>query len=690
MTTATAVEPGKPPRDAAAAVPNLLDVENLAVRFELPAETIRAVSGVSLAVAPSETFALVGESGSGKSVSMLAVMGLLPAPPAVVSGSIRLEGREVIGMAPRELRRFRGRDVAMVFQEPMSSLNPVHRVGRQIGESLRIHRGFTKAKARQRAIELLDRVGIPSAASRVDDYPHEFSGGMRQRAMIAMALACEPKLLIADEPTTALDVTVQAQIVDLVREVQDEYRLAVVWITHDLGVVAEIADRVAVMYAGRIAEIGPAHEIYRSTRHPYTSGLLRSIPRLDRPVTTRLAEIPGSPLRVAEQLRGCPFDDRCPLVGEGCSESLPELAEVGPDRHGSACIHHHEMGNAPDLWSQGFVPGKDAETGPDGEVVVSVRGLRVHFPVFRGLGRSRSGVIRAVDGMDLDVRRGQTVGVVGESGCGKTTLGRALVALVRPTEGTIEINGEPIDHRSGRHRRVVQMIFQDPFSAMNPGMRVGEVIAEPLRIHRLGTPDEIRERVSELLTQVGLPPDAGRRHPHEFSGGQRQRIAVARALAADPEVIVCDEPVSSLDVSVQAQVVNLLADIQAATGMALVFIAHDLAVVRHVSHEVAVMYLGEIVERAPRDRLYREPLHPYTKALLAAVPAPEPGISDPGTRTRLVGDLPSPADPPAGCRFHTRCPVAVEGLCSTVKPALQQVTEGRWVSCHLVGPPGQS
>ena len=686
MSTATVVGPA---RGASPAGADLLDITNLSVRFDLPTETIHAVSGVSLTVAPSETFALVGESGSGKSVSMLSVMGLLPSPPATVSGSIRLEDREVIGMPARELRRFRGRDVAMVFQEPMSSLNPVHRVGRQIGESLRIHRGFSKAEARRRAIELLDRVGIPSAASRVDDYPHEFSGGMRQRAMIAMALACEPKLLIADEPTTALDVTVQAQIVDLVREVQDEYRLAVVWITHDLGVVAEIADRVAVMYAGRIAEIGPAHEIYRSTRHPYTSGLLRSIPRLDRPVTTRLAEIPGSPLRVFEQLRGCPFDERCPLAGEGCGDALPELEEVGPDRHGSACIHHHQMETDSDLWSEGSAPGEQAASRQDGDVVVSVRGLMVHFPVFRGLGRSRSIAIRAVDGVDLDVRRGQTLGVVGESGCGKTTLGRALVALVRPTAGTIEINGEPIDHRSGKHRRVVQMIFQDPFSAMNPGMRVGDVIAEPLRIHRLGTADEIRERVSELLTQVGLPPDAGRRHPHEFSGGQRQRIAVARALAADPEVIICDEPVSSLDVSVQAQVVNLLADIQAATGMAFVFIAHDLAVVRHVSHEVAVMYLGEIVERAPGDRIYEAPLHPYTKALLAAVPAPEPGVAS--TRSvKLEGDLPSPADPPSGCRFHTRCPVAVEGLCSAVKPDLVEVNPGRWVSCHLAGSPGES
>ena len=686
MTTAPAVTGRNRSEPTTTEETALLEVENLAVRFELPTETVRAVSGISLTVAPSETFALVGESGSGKSVSMLSVMGLLPEPPAVVSGSVRLEGREMLGMSRRELDEVRGRDVAMVFQDPMSSLNPVHRVGHQIGESLRIHRGSNRAEARRSAIELLDRVGIPSASARVDDYPHEFSGGMRQRAMIAMALACSPRLLIADEPTTALDVTVQAQIVDLVRELQEEYRLAVIWITHDLGVVAEMADRVAVMYAGRILETGPASEIYGATRHPYTAGLLRSIPRLDLPTTSRLAEIPGAPLKVSEELRECPFHERCPLVLDDCRDALPELESVGPASHRSACVHHRKIGRASELWPEGTASGEADPSGPIGDVVVSVRGLRVHFPVVRGLTRSRRAVVRAVDGVDLDVRRGQTLGVVGESGCGKTTLGRSLVALVRPTEGTIEIKGEPINHRSGRQRRVVQMIFQDPFSAMNPGMRVADVISEPLRIHRLATGKTIGERVVELLTQVGLPPDCGNRYPHEFSGGQRQRIAVARALAADPEVIVCDEPVSSLDVSVQAQVVNLLAEVQARTGMAIVFIAHDLAVVRHISHEVAVMYLGEIVERAGRDQIYEAPLHPYTKALLEAVPVPEPRVATARNRTRLVGDLPSPADPPTGCRFHTRCPVAVEGLCSSRKPLLQEAGPGRWVSCHLVGP----
>ena len=672
--------------EGGAAAPPLLEIEELAVRFELGSETVHAVNGVSLEVAPGETFALVGESGAGKSVAMLSVMGLLPSPPAAVSGSIRLEGREVLGMRGRELNRLRGRKAAMVFQEPMSSLNPVHRIGRQIGESLRIHYGAGRSEARRQAVRLLDRVGIPGADSRVDDYPHEFSGGMRQRAMIAMALAAGPELLIADEPTTALDVTVQAQIIDLVRELQEEYQLAVVWITHDMGVVAETADRAAVMYAGRILETGPAAEIYGAVRHPYTSGLLRSIPRLDRPVSSRLAEIPGAPLRVHQELCGCPFRPRCPMAEDDCGAALPELEEAGAPAHLSACIHRDRMGPGGALWPAGSEGGRPS--GREGrKAVVSVRGLAVHYP---SAGRgTRRRTVRAVDGVDLDLERGRTLGLVGESGCGKTTLGRALAALVRPAAGSIEINGRPIDYRRGRPRPV-QMIFQDPFSAMNPGMKAADIVAEPLRIHRSASARRIQERAGRLLEQVGLPPEAGGRHPHEFSGGQRQRIAVARALAAGPEAVVCDEPVSSLDVSVQAQVVNLLADLQVRTGLALLFISHDLAVVRHISHEVAVMYLGKIVERAPRGRLYGSPLHPYTKALLEAAPAPRPGEGR--RRTPLAGDPPTPVDPPAGCRFHPRCPEAVEGLCEAFEPEPVETAPGHWVSCHLVsrpaGPPG--
>jgi peptide/nickel transport system ATP-binding protein len=567
----------------------------------------------------------------------------------------------------------------MVFQDPMSSLNPVHPVGRQIGESLRLHFDPGRREANDRAVDLLDQVGIPDARRRAKDFPHEFSGGMRQRAMIAMALACDPKLLIADEPTTALDVTVQNQIVELVRRLQQDRGMSVIWITHDLGVVAEIADRVAVMYGGRIMETSGAAEVYRHTRHPYTSGLLRSIPRLDREAGSRLSEIPGTPRTVTEPLEACAFGHRCPIEADDCASGLPELAPTDRPAHLSACIHNSALSDGESLW-----PDEAVQRGAgqlDDHVLIEIKGLEVHFPIRRGL-RGEGRAVRAVDGVDLEVRRGRTLGIVGESGCGKTTLGRSLVGLVEPTAGEILVDGLPLDELPRSRRRTIQMIFQDPFSSMNPGMRIRDVIAEPMRIHEIRPPDTFDERVSELLEQVGLSAEAADRHPHEFSGGQRQRIAVARALAAEPEIIVCDEPVSALDVSVQAQIVNLLADLQSSEGIGLVFIAHDLAVVRHISDEVAVMYLGQIVERAPRDELYNDPQHPYTKALLAAVPVPDPTVHR--SATPLVGDLPSPSNPPNGCRFHTRCPVAVDGRCDTDEPKLRSFGARRRVACHLV------
>jgi peptide/nickel transport system ATP-binding protein len=658
----------------------LLDVQDLSIRFETERETVHAVTGLDLTVGHGEVFALVGESGSGKSVTALSVMGLLPVPPARVTGSIRLDGRELTGMSRRQLNAVRGRQVGMVFQDPMSSLNPVHPIGKQIGETLRLHLDVGRREALERAADLLDQVGIPDAGRRVRDYPHEFSGGMRQRAMIAMALACDPKLLIADEPTTALDVTVQNQIVQLVRRLQAERGMSVVWITHDLGVVAEIADRVAVMYGGRIMETADATEVYRHSRHPYTSGLLRSIPRLDRAAGSRLSEIPGTPRTVTEPLTACAFHHRCPLEATNCVAALPELEPTDRAGHLSACIHRDQLIDGPAIWADVAVP-RSLGTGAD-DVVIDITGLEVHFPIRRGMRGSGGGAVRAVDGVDLQVRRGRTLGIVGESGCGKTTLGRSLVGLVKPTAGSILVEGIPLEDLPRSRRRTIQMIFQDPFSSMNPGMRISDVISEPMRIHRLRPPETFDERVAELLEQVGLPADAAGRHPHEFSGGQRQRIAVARALAAEPEVIVCDEPVSALDVSVQAQIVNLLADLQAEHGIGLVFIAHDLAVVRHISDEVAVMYLGQIVERAPRDQLYNDPQHPYTKALLAAVPVPDPTVRR--SASPLVGDLPSPTDPPSGCRFHTRCPVAIAGRCDTVEPELRSFGDRRRVACHLV------
>ena len=662
----------------------LLTIENLHVRFELPDRTVYAANGVDLEVRPGEVFAIVGESGSGKSVSMLSVMGLVPSPPGVVTGSIRFQGRELTELNRSEMKKIRGADIGMIFQDPMSSLNPVHPVGRQIAEALRIHRDVSRAEANARAVDLLDRVGIPNARGRVKDFPHEFSGGMRQRVMIAIALACDPKLLIADEPTTALDVTVQRQIVALVKELQADLGMAVVWITHDLGVVAEIADRVAVMYGGRIMETGESRDVYGHASHPYTSGLLRSIPRIDTPTRTLLPEIPGTPTRILEPLASCPFHSRCPMSADNCAELLPALESTAENQHFSACLHLAEIGDMSELWP--IEVADTAEQRPAAaDVVVAVEGLKVHFPVHRGGRRRRRTVVRALDGVDMTVRRGMTMGVVGESGCGKSTLGRTLVGLVEPTAGTITVNGRPLNSRSGPHRRTIQMIFQDPFSSMNPGMKVGDIVAEPLRVHGIGTADERSDRVQGLLERVGLDRDCVIRHPHEFSGGQRQRIAIARALAANPELIVCDEPVSALDVSVQAQIVNLLHETQQEFGVSLIFIAHDLAVVRHISHEIAVMYLGQIVERAPRDEIYEEPLHPYTKALLASVPVPDPreaaSITPP-----LQGDLPDPADPPAGCRFHTRCPVAVKGLCDEVEPPLRAVAPARWAACHLVEP----
>jgi len=613
------------------------------------------------------------------------VMGLLPTPPAHITGSVRFAGEELIGMHPQRMRQLRGSELAMVFQDPMSSLNPVHTVGSQIAEALEIHGRASGAAARRQAIELLGRVGIPHPASRVGDHPHQFSGGMRQRVMIAMALACGPKLLIADEPTTALDVTIQAQIVALVKDLRRDFGMAVAWITHDLGVVADMADRVVVMYAGRVVERGLVDEIYAHTRHPYALGLLRSVPRLDASIPAVLEEIPGAPPDMRSDPHACAFAPRCPYADQLSHAERPPLEPADRAGHDVACWHWRELAAAgvaerPLPLLQQRVPASAAP-------LVEMRDLHTHFPIRRGFFGRVSGVVRAVDGVDLSIPRGTTLGLVGESGCGKTTLGRTVMRLEHPTRGQLLFNGLDLAEASGgelrRMRRRMQMIFQDPYSSMNPGMRIGDVVAEPLKIHRAGSGLEIRLRVAALLERVGLPAASAARYPHEFSGGQRQRIVIARALALDPELIVCDEPVSSLDVSVQAQIINLLGELQQDLGVTYLFIAHDLAVVKHISHEVAVMYLGKIVERAPRDDIYRRPLHPYTDALLKAVPVPDPVQSRAVVREVLQGDLPSPANPPAGCRFNTRCPIARAGICDVDEPPLRELEPTHWVACHF-------
>lgn len=665
---------------------SLLSIQNLIVKFNTEHGCVRAVSGVSLSVQDGEVLAVVGESGSGKSVTMLAVMGLIPCPPGeIVSGEILYKGKDLLRLPQEDLRKMRGKEIAMIFQDPMTSLNPVMPIGRQIDEALSLHLNLTDKQARARSIELLAMVGIPDPASRRDDYPHQFSGGMRQRAMIAMALSCNPKVLIADEPTTALDVTIQAQIVSLVKNLQSDLGMAVVWITHDLGVVASIANRVAVMYAGRVMEVCQVDEAYRSLRHPYTQALLKSIPRLHQEVSSQLPEIPGTPIQISEEIHFCPFEPRCQFAGETCAHELPPLQDTDLPQHSSACWKWETMvepqeKNDPHC---ACAPCDCAEIKP--QPFITVQDLTVHFPVRKGGLFGKTVTVKAVDGVDFFIERGKTTGLVGESGCGKTTLGQAILRLCDVKSGKILFDQHNLMDMNSRQlrqmRQRMQLIFQDPYASMNPRMRIGQIIAEPLVVNGVRDSQVIRERINELLENVGLNPSCTDRFPHEFSGGQRQRIVIARALALNSDFIVCDEPVSSLDVSIQAQIINLLKELQQKLNLTYLFIAHDLAMVRHISDRVVIMYLGKIVEIAPKEAVYQDPLHPYTRALLNSIPVPDPVMERQRKRELLQGELPSPSAPPKGCRFHTRCPQFIPGKCDTVIPPLQEVSIGHWVAC---------
>ena len=658
----------------------LLDVQGLRVDFRTESGTVRAVDGVSWSVAPGETLALVGESGCGKSVTALAILRLLARPAGrVADGRILFAGQDLLTTPEADMRAIRGRDIAMVFQEPMSSLNPVMTIGAQLTEPLRIHLGMGKQAARARAAELLGLVGISDAERRLDQHPHVFSGGMRQRIMIAIALACDPRLIIADEPTTALDVTIQAQILELLRDLSRRLGIALVLITHNLGIVARYADRLAVMYAGRVVEEGAAADVFAAPRHPYTAGLLRSVPRLDRARSGRLDTIEGLPPNLLRPPPGCRFAPRCFARIPVCAED-PALRLVAPGRE-AACHRAEEM--------PGILPPAPshapAEPAAEGAPLLEVRNLVKHFAVAGpGLFARRAGTVHAVEDVSFSVRRGETLGLVGESGCGKSTVGRLLLRLTDPTAGAILFDGEDLatagPARMRAMRRRIQVIFQDPYSSLNPRMSVGDTIAEPLR-KRLGMGGTAsRRRVAALLDQVGLPGEMAARLPHQMSGGQRQRVGIARALAMEPDFIVCDEAVSALDVSVQAQVVNLLGELQARLGLAYLFIAHDLAVVRHLSHRVVVMYLGRVVEVAERDALYAEPLHPYTQALLDAVPVPDPALEHARPRRVLGGELPSPLAPPSGCVFRTRCSRAIDA-CAAAVPPLRAVRPGHLAAC---------
>ena len=643
----------------------LLSVRNLNVQFRSNDRLLHIVRNVSYDVHAGEIVALVGESGCGKSVSSLAVMRLLADPKTTrFTGEARLNGRDYLSFPEEQMRRLRGKDIAMVFQEPMTSLNPLMTIGRQIIEPMLEHLQISVAEARQRAIDLLKKVGVTDPDRRMDQYPHEFSGGMRQRVVIAIALACQPKVIIADEPTTALDVTIQAQILDLLKSLVKETNVGLVLITHNLALVARYADRVNVMYGGRIIESGTTQQVLRTPRHRYTAGLLMAVPRLDQPRQKQLHAIPGQPPNAARFPSGCAFSPRCGAATATCTTIPNETTATNGQRY--ACFHP-----ASETLTESGVPAEiqaDPDIGAAKDAVLRVRGLTRHFHLKRGL------VARAVEDVSFDVPEGGTLGLVGESGCGKTTVARTLLRLQNASAGSAEFHGQDILTAGKRDllaiRQKIQVIYQDPLTSLNPRHRIATTLAEPLLVHGICSGRrEARKRVEELLDLVGLPVEIADRYPHQMSGGQRQRVGIARALGMNPKLIICDEPVSALDVSIQAQIMNLLSDLQARLGLCYLFIAHDLAVVRHISDVVAVMYLGRVVETATRAELFSRPRHPYTKALLAAVPSFD---DDTGQRAeaRISGELPSPLNPPSGCVFRTRCPIAVDECSKFVPPAV--------------------
>jgi peptide/nickel transport system ATP-binding protein len=678
----------------------LLDVSGLSVSFRTREGDVRAVRDLTFSLSPRETLGIVGESGSGKSTVALAVLGLLP-KNSTMAGSVRLQGTELAGSSEKKLARVRGSSIAYIPQDPLSALNPAFPVGWQVAEAIWTKGTMSKEDAHRRAIELLDLVGIPQAAQRASNYPHEFSGGMRQRVVIAMAMANDPAVIIADEPTTALDVTIQAQVLEALREARERTHASMILITHDLGVVAGMADRVMVMYGGAAVESASADEVFYRSRMPYTLGLLGSLPRLDVDSREPLRPIPGSPPSLINLAPGCPFAPRCPIVYERCVEEEPRLAPFEADdvEHVAAC---HRSGELAGVGTELFAPTW-ADTGdavasvaaapvthvaePGDRVVIEVTDLVKHFPV-RGGGvvRRQIGEVQAVSGVSFELRERETLGLVGESGSGKSTTARTVLQLLPATSGSVMYDGKDLTKSTRRDMRPVrqdlQVVFQDPFASLDPRMPVGDIVAEPLRVHGRWNSKTGPQRVSELFRMVGLNPEHRNRYPHEFSGGQRQRVGVARALALDPKVMVLDEPVSALDVSIQAGVVNLLEELQDRLDLAYLFIAHDLSVVRHICDRVAVMYLGKIVEIGTKSEVYDAPSHPYTQALLSAVPVPDPELERRRERILLTGDVPSAAAPPSGCRFRTRCWKAQE-ICSVEEPALTDRGQGHPVACHF-------
>ena len=655
----------------------LLTIKNLHIHFETHVGKVQAVRGVDLSVKKGETLAIVGESGSGKSVTAKSIIGLLPKRNAMIDkGEIWFENKNLLTLNNKQMKKIRGAKIAMIFQDPMTALNPTMKVGKQVMESAIKHLNLSKKEARNKAVELLNLVGISNPETRLNQYPHEFSGGMRQRIVIAMALSCNPKLLIADEPTTALDVTIQAQILDLLKHIQKETGTAIIFITHDLGVVSNIADSVAVMYAGKIIEKGTVEEVLLKPNHPYSWGLLKSMPNLD--TKGKLYSIPGSPPDMIQPLKGDAFAPRNEFALAIDYDMQPPMFKVSETHYAATWLLHPQAPKVDFIRETQDVLMKqdDKISSIYNNVLLEVKGLSKYFYL-----KSKQ-TLKAVDNIHLEIRRGETFGLVGESGCGKSTAGRTIIGLHEPTSGEIIYDNTQLTrHNQRQFTKKMQMIFQDPYSSLDPKMKVEDIIAEGLDIHHVvKDKKERKQRVEELLKTVGLQPHSASRYPHEFSGGQRQRIGIARALAIEPEFIVADEPISALDVSIQAQVINLLLKLQKENNLTLLFIAHDLSMVKYISDRIGVMYLGTIVELANSDELYKNPLHPYTQALLSAIPNANPIVEKSRERIILKGTLPSPVYPPSGCRFRTRCLLATDACEKT--PEWREVETDHWVACH--------
>ena len=672
---------------------HLLELDGLQTEIRLRRAVVHALDGVSLTVDPGECLGIVGESGCGKTMTALSIMRLLPPGGHIVGGKIILDGKEISSISDNDMRHIRGNEIGMIFQDPMTSLNPTMTIGDQISETVVLHRGASAAEAHNRAIDVLGLVGMPRPAERVKQYPHQLSGGMRQRVMIAMALACEPKLLIADEPTTALDVTIQKQILELLDDLRKRLSMAVILVTHDLGVIAGRADRTVVMYAGKISEATSTARLFGNPRHPYTEALFEALPEKAADNARKLYNIPGMPPDLTNPPTGCRFAARCRYVQETCRAEEPELKGDSWE-HVFRCwfpVGKEERENRlAELAVSEAASAQAAVTAPpavaDGELL-RVDHLVKNFPVTAGAVMQRKiGEVSAVADVSFSIVPGQTFGMVGESGCGKTTIGRLIVGLEKATSGAIVLDGEDLTKLSTRERRQrsgkVQLMFQDSYASMDPRMRVGPILREPLAIQRRGGRKEQQSKINEILDEVGLPRAAVERYPHEFSGGQRQRLGLARALILRPQLIVADEPVSALDVSIQAQILNLMLDLQRDHGLTYLFISHDLSVVRYLSNNIGVMYLGKLVEVGPANDVYFGPVHPYTRGLIDTIPMADPVAEKAKVARGVSGELPSAIDPPSGCRFRTRCPRAQE-RCAVEEPPLRPFGDAHFAACHF-------